>query len=246
MNKFTIKDKVVLVTGSNRGIGEAYVQALLSAGAKKIFAGAREINNLQALVEMNPKVIEPVLLDVTNTEHIKALVDKIPSLDMLINNAGIINACTFSADNALEIARQEMETNYFAPLQLTQHLLPLLRQSKQAAIINISSIAGISNFPSIGPYSATKAAMHSLTQGLRAELSREGIQVLGVYPGPVDTRMADGWDMDKATPLQVAQATLEALAEGKNEVLPDDFSRQMYAMFLEHPQQLEKAFAEMM
>jgi len=246
MKNFMIKDKVALVTGSNRGIGEAYVLALLEAGARKIYATARDVDSLQSLVEKAPAIIEPILLDVTNPDHITQLANKISELDILINNAGIINACTFCADNALEIARLEMQTNYFGPLQLTQALLPLLRASKQAAIINLSSIAGISNFPAIAPYSATKAAMHSYTQGLRAELSSEGIQVLGIYPGPIDTRMAEGWEMDKAAPSQVAQKTFEALAEGVTDVLPDDFSKQMYGMFLEHPQQLEKAFSEML
>ncbi len=244
MKKFEIKDKIVLVTGANRGIGEAYVLELLNAGAKKIYAAARNINNLQVLVENNPAIIEPVLLDVTNPAHINALVEKIDALDMLINNAGIINATDFLSENTLEIARLEMETNYFAPLQLTLALLPLLKQSGQAAIINLSSIAGISNFPVIAPYSATKAAMHSLTQGLRANLADQGIIVVGVYPGPIETRMTDGWEAEKAKPLQVAQKTFEALLTGENDVFPDDFSQQMYASFLEHPQLLEKAFAE--
>jgi len=245
MNDFTFKDKIALVTGSNRGIGEAYVEGLLNAGAKKIYATARDVDSLQLLVEKAPAIIEPILLDVTNPDHIRQLANTITELDILINNAGIINPCTFSADNALDIARLEMETNYFAPLQLTQALLPLLRKSEQAAVINISSIAGISNFPVIAPYSATKAAMHSYTQGLRAELGAEGIQVVGVYPGPIDTRMADGWEMDKAQPSQVAQKTFEALADGVVDVFPDDFSKQMYEMFLEHPQLLEKTFSEM-
>jgi len=246
MEHFTIQDKVALVTGSNRGIGEAYVQELLAAGAKKIYATARDPDSLNALVEQNPAVIEPLLLDVTNAKHIKSVADKIDSLDILINNAGIVNACTFTADNALEIARLEMETNYFGPLQLTRALLPQLRKSKQAAVVNISSIAGISNFPVIGPYSATKAAMHSYTQGLRAELAQVGIQVVGVYPGPIDTRMADGWEIEKAQPEQVAQKTFAALSEGENDVFPDDFSKQMYATFLGHPQELEKVFSEML
>jgi len=246
MEHFTIQNKVALVTGSNRGIGEAYVLELLAAGAKKIYATARDLDSLNALVEKNPAVIEPLLLDVTHAAHIKSVADKIDALDILINNAGIINACTFTADNALEIARLEMETNYFGPLQLTRALLPQLRQSKQAAVVNVSSIAGISNFPAIGPYSATKAAIHSYTQGLRAELAQAGIQVAGVYPGPIDTRMADGWEMEKAQPEQVAQKTFAALVEGENDVFPDDFSKQMYATFLGHPRELEKVFSEML
>ncbi len=244
MKKFEIKDKIVLVTGANRGIGEAYVLELLNAGAKKIYAAARDTSNLHTLVENTPAIIEPILLDVTNPLHINALVEKIDALDILINNAGIINTTDFISDNTLEIARMEMETNYFAPLQLILALLPLLKQSKQAAIINLSSIAGISNFPLIAPYSATKAAMHSLTQGLRANLADQDITVVGVYPGPIETRMTDGWEAEKAKPLQVAQKTFEALLAGNNDVFPDEFSQQMYTSFLEHPKLLEKTFAE--
>ncbi|VAW53332.1 hypothetical protein MNBD_GAMMA07-1112, partial [hydrothermal vent metagenome] len=230
---------------ANRGIGEAYVLELLNAGAKKIMAAARDVDNLKSLVANNPDVIEPILLDVTNKHHIDALAEKLTELDILINNAGIINACDFTSENTLEIARLEMETNYFAPMQVTLAMLPLLKQSKQAVVINVSSIAGISSFPVIAPYSATKAAIHSYTQGLRANLSNENIAVIGVYPGPIDTRMADGWEMEKAAPLQVAQKTFDALLKGENDVFPDDFSKQMYATFLEHPYQLEKIFAEM-
>lgn len=245
MEHFSIKDKVALVTGSNRGIGEAYVLELLNAGARKIYAGARDVANLESLVANNPDVIKPVLLDVTNEEHIQALLKTIDSLDILINNAGVINACTFNDENAVEIARQEMEVNYFAPLKITRALLPKLKHSAGAAVINISSIAGISNFPVIAPYSATKAAMHSFSQGLRANLAADGIKVTGVYPGPVDTRMADGWDMEKAQPSQIAQRTFEALTKGEMDVFPDDFSKQMYATFLQHPNELEKMFSEM-
>lgn len=97
----------------------------------------------------------------------------------------------------------------------------------------------------LGPYSASKAAVHSFTQGLRAELINDAISVVGIYPGPIDTRMAEGMEMDKPKPEQVAQKTFEALSEGRVDVLPDDFSEQMYAAFLQHPHQLEEAFAQM-
>lgn len=242
---FTIKGKTALVTGANRGIGKGFIKILLEQGAKKIFAAARDIDALKPIVALNPEVIEPVLLDVTNTMHIKALPEKISSLDILINNAGIVNSCGTSSPNTVEITRQEMATNFYGPVQITIELLALLKQSKQAAIINLSSIAGISSFPNINPYSASKAALHSYTQGLRAELSHTNIRVVGVYPGPIDTRMSAGIEMDKAKPEQVAIRTFSALEQGVLTVLPDDFSAQMYALFLEHPNKLESAFAEM-
>lgn len=245
MKSFNVKDKTALVTGANRGIGEGFVKVLLQQGARKIYATARDLRNLEPIIALNPEVVEGVLLDVTNPAHIDALSDKVSGLDLLINNAGIANACNSTSDNAVEIARMEMETNYFGPLQVTLALLPMLKKSEQAAIVNISSIAGISNLATLGPYSATKAALHSLTQGLRTELAGDGIQVVGVYPGPIDTRLTEGWDVEKPKPEQVAIRTFMALEKGEIDVLPDDFSEQMYATFLEHPHQLEGVFAQM-
>lgn len=242
---FDIKDKIALVTGANRGIGEGFVQHLLKAGASTIYAAARDIKNLESLVATNPDVIKPVLLDVTNSDHINQLASQISSLDILVNNAGIANACSSLSDDALEIARTEMETNYFGPLQITRALLPVLKKSPEAVIINISSIAGISNFPTLGPYSASKAAVHSFTQGLRAELASDTFHVLGVYPGPIDTRLAEGMEMEKPQPIQVAERTFKSLSEGKIDVLPDDFSEEMYSAFLQHPHELEKVFSQM-
>ncbi len=245
MKTFELKNKIALVTGSNRGIGEAYVRGLIDAGVSKVYAAARDITKLQPMIEEYGNLVVPVELDVTREEQVSALADKIDQLDILINNAGIINACFSTDENALEIARSEMETNFFGPMRVTQALLSRLKQSTEAAIINVSSIAGISNFPAIGPYSTTKAAFHSYTQGLRADLAVDGIKVIGVYPGPIDTRMTEGWEMEKPQPSQVAEKTFEALLEGKVDVLPDDFSEQMYAAFLSDPHELEKAFAEM-
>lgn len=244
MKTFDVKGKIALVTGANRGIGKAYVKDLVKRGAKKVYAAARDESSFNSLLEINSKIVEPVLLDVTNQRHIKQLTNTISELDLLINNAGIINACFFTAENAIEIARLEMETNYYAPLNIIHAFLPQLKQSK-GAIVNISSIAGISNFPSIGPYSATKAALHSLTQGFRTELQSADILVAGVYPGPIDTRMAEDFEMDKAPPSQVAEQTIEAINRGEVDIFPDDFSKQMYDTFLNNPGDLEKFFAEM-
>ncbi|MEB4592019.1 SDR family oxidoreductase [Candidatus Thiothrix sp. Deng01] len=245
MNTFSLAGKTALVTGANRGIGAALVEALAAAGVKKIYAAARNITSLEPLTQRYPDQVEPILLDVTNPAHIAAVAEQIPALDILINNAGIASGCNLTSANTLETTRREMETNFFAPLQLTPALLPQLRQSEQAAIVNVASIISFSNFPTVAPYSISKAAMHSYTQGLRAELAADGILVIGVYPGPVDTGMTAEWDMAKTSPAQIASNILQALGKGETYVFPDDFSTQMYAQFRQDPLAFEKTLAGM-
>lgn len=246
MQQNELKNKTALVTGANRGIGEAYVRYLVKNGAARVYAGARDLENLKPLCDEYPDVVKPLLLDVTNDQHINALKSEVTQLDILVNNAGTLHANTVTSEDAIEAARIEMETNYFGPMKVTQAVLKQLEASPRAVVINVSSIAGISNFPSIGTYSASKAAIHSYTQGLRAILAKTGIPVIGVYPGPIDTRMAKDFEYDKPAPSQVAEKTFEAIAAGEVDVFPDDFSQQMYTAFLDHPHALEKMFADML
>ncbi len=242
---YTIQGKTALVTGANRGIGKAIVEALIAEGAKRIYTAARNIESLQALVSQAPDVIVPVQLDVTNASDIANVARLVGQLDILINNAGIATGSDFSGEASLRIAADEMATNYFGVINLTHALLPVLHKSGTAAVINVSSIAGIANFPTLGPYSASKAAVHSFTQGLRAEVRKANIAVVGVYPGPVDTDMTKDFEMDKAAPADVANAVLASLKNGDEDVFPDAFSQAMYQVFVQNPKQLEQQFGTM-
>jgi NAD(P)-dependent dehydrogenase (short-subunit alcohol dehydrogenase family) len=242
---FKLSGKIALVTGANRGIGEGFVQTLLAAGASKIYAAARELESLSNLVALNPEVIIPLRLDVTKSGQITQVAADIPQLDILVNNAGIIDPALSSAIDATEFARQEMEVNLFGPMQLTSLLIEKLKCSQQGAIINISSIAAISNFPSIGTYSISKSAMQSYSQGLRADLKADNVQVMCVYPGPTDTRMAAGMEMEKPSAASVSEISFAALNENQLDVFPDNFAKQMYATFLDSPEKLAQAFAAM-
>ena len=239
-----LNNKTVLVTGANRGIGRAFVDVLLGQGVRQIYAGVRDLVNSNELKSLST-LITVIQLDITDGPLVHKAAREIPQLDVLINNAGIANGSNFGDENSLSIADLEMQTNYGGTLQLTNKLLPTLRKSSAAAIINMSSIAGITNFPLMGPYSASKAAVHSLTQGLRAELRSANIFVQGVYPGPTDTRLSAGADMPKAKPSQVANAVINALLSNQEDVFPDDFSAAMYAIYQRAPKELEKQFSLM-
>lgn len=242
---YSVKGKTALVTGANRGIGKALVEALIAQGVKRVYAAGRDLPHLKELQALAPTVIVPLQLDVTCAEDIARVAEQLEHLDILINNAGIATGSTFSGEASLGIADAEMATNYFGPVHLTHAFLPQLRQSSAAAVINVSSIAGISNLPSLGPYSASKAAVHSFTQGLRAELRGIGALVIGVYPGPVDTRLAKDFEFLKAQPADVAAQVLDGLQKGEEDIFPDAFSQAMYQLFTQNPKHLEKQFAQM-
>lgn len=260
MNNFPWQQTRALITGANRGIGLALVEALIEKGVSRVYLAGRDPSAVQRaallLADKQQMSVEgevrfykgathlvPIRLDVTSNADIDRISQQIPQLDLLINNAGIANEAGFTSPESPAIAIQEMATHYLGPLNLTQALLPQLKASAKAVVVNISSIAGIANMPLLGPYSASKAALHSYTQGLRAELSRQGIFVQGVYPGPVDTRLSAGFEAAKPSPVEVARVILQALENGEEDVFPDAMSANSYQSFKADPKQLEKEYA---
>lgn len=245
MNEGTFTDQSILVTGSSRGLGLALMNALSARGANQIYAGCRTQEGFDFIVGLNLPNVTPVLYDVENSVHAKSLHKVVGSLDLLINNAGIASACTYTNSDALGIAKREMSIHYFGALSTVHHVLPLLRQSKSkhTGIINIASIAALSNFKVMGTYSASKAALHFLTQGLRAELKGDNIFVQGVYPGPFDTRLAAGYDGDKQSPDVIANTVLDAYSDREEQVFPDDFSKAMSKEFYQSPKALDAIFS---
>ncbi|MDA1089517.1 MAG: SDR family oxidoreductase [Proteobacteria bacterium] len=241
-----IENSIALVTGANRGIGRAFVEELLSAGAAKIYATARDIKTLTSLIATAPERVIPVALDVTRPDMIRAAADRHTDITLLINNAGMAAFAGLIAAKDDAPARGEMETNYFGTLNMTRAFAPTLSANGGGAIINLASVASHVNFPMLGSYSASKAAVHSLTQGIRAELASQGTHVLGVYPGPVDTDMAAGFPMDKTPPNAVVKTILAALEAGEEDVYPDPTSVELHAGLLGDPKAVEKKVGEML
>lgn len=239
-----IRDAVAVVTGANRGIGKAYVEALAAAGAARIYAGARDPKSLSSLKAELGDLVVPIALDVTKPDQVRAAAELASDANLLVNNAGVAQFVGLIGASGLEAARQEMETNYFGVLAMIRAFAPRLKANGGGAIVTLSSIAGHVNFPALGSYSASKAAVHSLIQGVRGELRGQGTLVVGVYPGPVATDMARGIEMEKVPPSQIAAATLEAIEQGLEDVFPDPVSQELRAGLLSDPKAVERHAAE--
>ena len=213
----TIADKALLVTGANRGIGQALVEEALSRGAKRVYAGTR-----QPLAHPDRRVTS-LTLDVTDAAQIKAAVERVESLDILINNAGIALYDDLSDRAAIE---QHLAINLFGTYGVTQAFLPLLTQSR-GAIVNNVSLSAFAPVPITPAYAISKAAAFSLSLSLRALLAARGVSVHAVLTGPVDTDMTRGFEIPKASPESVARGIFDGVESGEEEIFPDPLSETM-------------------
>lgn len=238
-----VQNSVVLVTGANRGIGQAYVQALVEAEAKKIYATARQLDALQETVAIAPARIVPLALDVTDLEQIEAIARQTTDVEILLNNAGVIGSGGLFQPNSIDTAKWEFNTNYFGTLMMIRSFAPILQQNGGGTIVNMLSLSSIVNVPVFSSYSASKAALYSLTQGVRAELAAQGTKVIGVFPGPVDTAMTEGFELDKAAPIEVAKAVLQGVEQGSEEIYPDVIAQSSLENLQAPLKALEQQFA---
>jgi len=189
-----IKGAVALVTGANRGLGQAYARALVQRGAHIVYAGARHPEDVS-----DPDVT-PLRLDITSPEQVADAVRGCGELTLLINNAAEARLSPLIGTGSLEDAREQMETNYFGTLAMCQAFAPVLARNGGGALVNMCSIISFFNRPSIGSCCASKAALWSITNGIRIELRPQGTLVLGVHAGFIDTRLAVGFDGPKHAP----------------------------------------------
>lgn len=236
-----ISDSTVLVTGANRGLGLALVEKAMEKGAAKVYATYRSESNRSTFDEFGERVV-PVHLDLGDQATIARLSQSVPSLNILINNAGIFGGADVLEDTERQL-RDDIETNLFGTLAVTKALLPALSKESSAAIANVLSIAGLAAMPSFGGYSASKAALHSVTQSIRGKLKADGISVHGIYPGPVATRMTEDLEMETTPAPVVAGAILDGIKNGVEEIFPDAMSQHVGPLFLSSPKELERSFA---
>jgi NAD(P)-dependent dehydrogenase (short-subunit alcohol dehydrogenase family) len=242
---YHLSGKTALVTGANRGIGEAIVDALVAAGVKKVYAAARSLSTLDPLVARHGSHVMPLQLDVTNAAQIAAAAATASDVDLLVNNAGVVGffGGDFTDPKWLEGGRQEMEVNFLGTFAVTQAFAPVLAKNGGGAIANLNSVVSFVAFPIVAAYSASKAATHSLTQVTRAMLRGQNTQVFGVYPGPIDTRMSAGLPLEKTSPADAARAIVAGIVAGDEEIFPDTMSQGTGAAFFANPKELERQVA---
>jgi NAD(P)-dependent dehydrogenase (short-subunit alcohol dehydrogenase family) len=224
-----IKGSVALVTGANRGIGQAFARALLDHGAAKVYAGARDPGSVA-----DPGVT-PLRLDVTSAREVAAAAATAGDATIVINNAGVGAPGTELLEGSFDAARQAMEVNYFGTWAVARVFAPILARNGGGALVSMLSLASWAGRPDFPGYAASKAAQWSLTQSLREGLRQQGTLVVGVHAGFVDTELSAWKDAPKISAADVAEQTMQALAEDRAEVLADEATRRVKAALSQPP-----------
>jgi NAD(P)-dependent dehydrogenase (short-subunit alcohol dehydrogenase family) len=232
----TLSNKVALVSGANRGIGAAIVKELLNAGVAKVYATARDPKTLPSFEDLR---VVPLQMDITSDASVNEAAAAVQDLDVLVNNAGTMAFGNYLG-NSWDSFEGDMQTNYLGTLRVLRAFTPQLVARKSGTIANLCSIVGLSAVPLITGYSASKAALHSLTQSLRGALEKDNVTVVGIYPGPIDTVLARDLPYpDKATPESAAAHIVEGIAAGRAYIFPDPLAQQVEHLWATDNRKLE-------
>jgi NAD(P)-dependent dehydrogenase (short-subunit alcohol dehydrogenase family) len=238
MNLSTV---TAFVTGGNRGIGRAIVDRLLAEGVVRVYATARSAAEAEKLSEIDRRVTG-LVLDTTDGAKVAGAAEKARDVTLLINNAGVIDAGSFFEATQPQVERN-FATNFYGTLAMSKAFTPILAANGGGTIVNMLTIAALASIPGLSAYNASKAAAWSMTQSLRATLASQGIKVMGVFPGPVDTRMLAGVPIPKAAPSDVAEAIVAGIASDVEDVFPDDASSAIYSQWTRDHKSIERQMA---
>lgn len=246
------KFRKVLVSDGKSAVGQALVQALVKAGADLVWVGHAEpwkkLPGVDAIAALPQVTMVP--LDLSNGRSVSELAGAIAGkVDIVINNAEVHRTQGVASRRGTDVARAEMDINYFGALRLAQEFGPALKgrgadgQSHAIAWVNLLSIFALSNFPSHGTFSASKAAAYSLAQCLRAEMRPAGIRVLNVFPGPIDDEWNQLMPPPKVAPAALASAIVKALRDGLEDIYPGDVAQEWLSRWRDNPKVLERELA---
>ncbi|WP_411817470.1 SDR family oxidoreductase [Hyphococcus sp. DH-69] len=239
-------DSVAIVTGGNRGIGEAFVQAFLAAGAKRVYVGTRTLSNADHLVKEDPERVVAVELDVSKPEQIEAAADKCKDVSVVVNNAGVFHNKRLIGAEDISAATDEMNVNYFGLLNMCRAFAPILKENGGGAIVNVLSGGGLAAVPAMGGYSPSKFAARAASTCIRAELAKQNTHVSSLIVGSVDTRMAAHVAGLKEQPSDIAKVGLRAIKHSIDEVDTDRMAVELRANLARDPKAVERAMARML
>lgn len=246
------KFRKVLVTDGKTGVGQAIVKALVKAGADIVWVGHAEpwkkLPGFDDISKLPQVTLVP--LDLTDGRSVSELAGEIGGkVDIVINNAEVHRTHGIASRRGTDVAKLEMDINYFGALRLAQEFGPALRGrsadgvTHAAAWVNLLSIYALANYPPHGTYSASKAAAHSLAQCLRAEMRPAGIRVINLFPGPIEDEWNQNLPPPKVAPEALASAIVKALKEGIEDVYPGDVAQEWLERWRENPKVLERELA---
>ena len=237
-----ISSSTALVTGANRGIGRALVAELLARGAAKVYAAARDPSSLTETLALDPARVVPLTLDITDRAAVAAAAKTAADVTLIINNAGLLEF-----GGALETEEGSFErqfaVNFYGPLAVARAFGPVVEANGGGALVNLLTVVSLAAMPGLAAYSASKAALWSLTQALRGQLAARGVAVHSVFPGPVDTEMAAAITLPKTSAADVARAIAEGIAVGREDILPDPMSAEVHAAWARNHKAVERQFA---
>jgi NAD(P)-dependent dehydrogenase (short-subunit alcohol dehydrogenase family) len=224
---FDIQDKIVLVTGANRGIGKALVEGFLGKGAAKVYAGVRILSNANDLVQKyGSNRVVPIHMDLSDPSSIHQAAEISYNVDLVVNNAGVLELVDPLDKDFLKGLQHQLEVNLYGLVHIAQAFCPILEKKQSGAFVQINSTSSLrcpgSKFAG---YAASKAAAFGFLQGLRNSLTNT--LIVSVHPGPIATDMVDQFAGRGRSepPSQVADAVIDALKEGHFLVYTDTFSR---------------------
>lgn len=239
-----LQNATALVTGANRGIGRAMVQALLNAGVQKVYATARDRHSLEALKAVDPTRVIPLQVDITDRNLVSRLTEQAPDVNLLINNAGVLSFGNI-LETSLEVIHQQFDVNFYGTLNMARAFVSVLERNGGGAIVNLLTLVALASMPGLAAYNASKAAAWSMTQSLRASVADKNIAVYGVFPGAVDTDMLAGVDMAKTSLADIVTAILQGIETDQEDIFPDPMSNQVYTARKQDHKAIEKQFATM-
>jgi NAD(P)-dependent dehydrogenase (short-subunit alcohol dehydrogenase family) len=235
-----LENQVIFVSGTNRGIGKAIVDALLKRKVKKVYAAARKVDQLP----WKDSRLVPVALDITSKEQIQKAAAHAGDVNVLINNAGALSTGSVLTAQEEDLVR-DMQVNYFGTLNMIRAFTPLIEKNGPGAIANISSVVGLASMYQAAGYSASKAALFSASQALRAELKNKKISVHTIFPGPIDTDMARDFNFPKTSSETAAENIIQGIEAGNEDIFPDPFAVDIGGSWAKDPKAVERSFAAM-